>query len=323
MVKEQSRRRFLGLAAAGATSVGISSVASRKTQAVSTVGGESVVGQTDTIVARQVSDQWERVSFEAPFELTPIVIMQPVSAHDSAPVSVHLRKVTRRGFEFRLEAWESHDGEYTPEQFSYLAVARGVYELSGSLVNAEAGFVAADASPQSVSFDHSFTRRPVVLAQTQTNGRHGDAAVGSSAVTRVAVTGPNQFTVRLQQQEQYRSETVGYLAFELGAGVLDPPIDALDQRLGRFEVESTTQSVTDGWHSITFEHTYDQPIFLSGLQTLAGHDTATTRVEKLHSEGVAIRIEEDRSHDRELIHVPERVGYAVFENEQLLYVSPR
>ncbi len=321
MVREQSRRRFLQLAAAGATSVGISSVASRNGRAVSAVDGPSVVGQTGTIVASHgTADTWQRVSFETPFALTPVVIMQPVSVREPVSVPVSVRKVTRRGFEFTL-AGQGHRID-DPERISYLAVARGVHELSGSLINAEAGFVTADASPQTVSFDHPFRGQPVVFAQPQThNSYRGDAAGPDDSIgTKIDVAGPDQFSVRLRDQERYRrfhrSETVGYLAFETGGGVLDPPKSALDRLLGRFEIATAPKSITDPWHQLVFEQTYNQPILLAGMQRTET-TTATPHVANLESESAAIRVEEEGSRT---IAASERIGYAVFENEHLLYV---
>lgn len=320
MVREQSRRRFLQLAAAGATSVGISSVASRKNRAVAAIDGPSVVGQTGTIVAsHSVPGQWQRVSFETPFALTPVVIMQPVAPRVPGPVPVYVRKVTRRGFEFTF-AGQDRWGESEPARISYLAVARGIHELSGSLVHAEAGFVGADTSLQTVPFDHSFTQRPIVFAQSQThNHQRVTARAGGSVITQIDVTSTDRFSVHLQEQEQHQqTETVGYLAFEPGSGVLDPPMGALDQLLGRFEIATAPKSVTDPWHQLVFEHTYDQPILLAGIQTLAENDTAGARVANLNSENAAIRIEDE--HGNRAIGVSERIGYAVFENEHLLYV---
>lgn len=321
MVREQSRRRFLQLAAAGATSIGISSVASRKSRAVAAIDGPSVVGQTGTIVvSHSATGRWQRVSFETPFALTPVVIVQPVAARNPGPVPVYVRKVTRRGFEFTV-AGHDRRGQNEPARVSYLAVARGVHELSGSLINAEAGFVGADASLQPVSFDHSFTEQPIVFAQSQTHNYRG-TKTGSerSIVTQIDVTSPDQFLVHLQERGQYQqfqqSETVGYLAFEPGSGVLDPPMGALDQ-LGRFEIATAPKSVTDPWHQLVFEHTYDQPILLAGIQAMAENNTARTRVANLNSESAAVRLEE---HSNRAIDGPDGIGYAVFENEHLLYV---
>lgn len=321
MVREQSRRRFLQLAAAGATSVGISSVASQKSQAVAAIDGPSVVGQTGTIVvSHSAAGRWQRVSFETPFTLTPVVIVQSVATCDTGPVPVYVRKVTRRGFEFTF-APQDHWEQSEPARVSYLAVARGVHELSGSLINAEAGFVSADTSLQPVSFDHSFTERPIVFAQSQTHNYRGATTdSGSSLITQIDVTSPDQFSVNLQEQGQYqrsqRSETVGYLAFEPGSGVLDPPVGALNQ-LSRFEIATAPKSVTDPWHQLVFEHTYDQPILLAGIQTMAENNTARTRIANLNSENAAVRLEE---HGNRAVGAPERIGYAVFENEHLLYV---
>lgn len=278
-----------------------------------------MVGQTGTIVASHSTvGRWQRVSFETPFALTPIVITQLVSAHESVPVSI--RKVTRRGFEFALTGQR---GE-TPERVSYLAVARGVHELSGSLINAEAGFVAADASSRTVPFDHAFTGQPIVLAQSQTHNSYHEDAVGSSGSidTQIEVTGADRFSVHLHDRRRYQrshpSETVGYLAFEPGAGVLDPPGKALDQLLGRFEIATAPKSVTDPWHQLVFEQTYDQPILLAGLQERTEHGTVATRVANLDSGGAAIRTDED--HNDRTTDPSERIGYAIFENEHLLYV---
>lgn len=322
MVREQSRRRFLRLAAAGATSVGVSSVASRKSRAVPAVGDPSVIVQTGTaIVGHGTADGWQRVDFEVPFELTPVVIVQPVATRKPASVPIYIRKVTRRGFEFRHSAGDRRTD--TPERVSYIAVARGVHALPGALIHVEAGFVAAAESPRTVPFDHPFTERPIVFAQAQTHASHrGAAGPDDSIVTRFDVAGSDWFSVCLHDRRRYqrtrRSETVGYLAFEPGAGVLDPPMGALNGLLGRFEIATAPNSITKRWHQLAFEHTYDQPILLAGTQTRTENEIVTIRVDNLDSEGAAIRLEKEHGDRRG--DPAQRVGYAVFENEHLLYV---
>ncbi|WP_330632217.1 hypothetical protein [Halocatena halophila] len=316
MVQEQSRRRFLQVAAAGATSVGMSSVASQHSLAVPAIGGPAAVIQTGTLVIDRSDRQtWNRVSFGTSFALSPIVIVQPVTAR-FAPVAV--RKVTRRGFEFNFSGGLDDQELHFPQRLSYVAVARGEYTMTGTSLSVEAGFMTCGHTPSTVTFDRPFDDAPVVFTQPQTTPA-GEQIHRARAVTETSPTDPQSCTVRLDGPTTTNPQTVGYLAFERGTGVLDPPEEVPEELLSRYEVASTDRTLTDSWHSFQFHQRYDQPVVLVESQSNQSGSTAITHVSDLNSGGGSLRIEDGRP-TRATSARTERIGYGVFENEFVLFV---
>ncbi|MGA9402528.1 MAG: hypothetical protein WBV42_16865, partial [Haladaptatus sp.] len=142
---------------------------------------------------------------------------------------------------------------------------------------------------------------PVVFAQPQT-------ANGSDPViSRLSKITGNSFGVRLQEEEGqdgHVSETVGYIALQRRSGRIDGRV---------FEVRQADEEITEEWQRISFGNRYDSPLFYADMQTLNGGDTAELRYRNLTGNGVEVKIEEEESADTETSHVPETVGYAVFE----------
>jgi hypothetical protein len=259
-------------------------------------------GETGRVTTNQASaSTWHAIAFENAY-VAPVVIMQPLSDNGGDPTTVRLRNVRSTGFEWQMDEWDYRDGAHTTETVAYLAVESGLFELEDG-TRVEAGTVSVDHGFAPVVFAQPFPQTPVILSQAQTAG--DPAAV----VTRQRSASASGFEVQLQEQEAndpvHGLETVGYLAIAPGPGMTGGVA---------FEADLTADAVTHAWHTLAFSDSYSDPVFLAGLQTRDGGDTAGLRYRNLGSTAVEVFVEEEKSRDTEVNHTTEVVGYLVFDH---------
>jgi hypothetical protein len=240
-----------------------------------------------------------------------VVVMQPASFNGGHPTTIRIRNITENAFEFQMDEWDYLDGAHTTETIGYLVMEAGAYELQDG-VRVEAGFIDVDHNFAQVVFDPAFAAAPVVLTQAQT-------FFGSSAVvTRQRNTDAGGFEVKVQEEEgndgSHAQETVGYIAIEAGAGTIGDMA---------YEVQLTPDAVTHDWYTIDFQQSYSDPIFLAGMQSYDGGNTAGVRYNALGADQAQVFIEEEQSADSEISHTTETIGYVVFNHaSSLTMVGP-
>ncbi len=186
----------------------------------------------------------------------------------------------------------------TEETASHVTIDAGVHEVENGRY-AEAGRTVTDHRWQSVSFDHGFDITPLVFCQAET------VQGGQAIVTRVRSVSRSGFDVRLQESERFgghKTESIGYIAIE-------PATNAIGKR----PAELGVVAVDDGWTTVNFDRSYEQPVFVACMQTTIGGNTVGLRRMNLTGKSVALMAEEETSRDSETAHVSEQVGYLVFE----------
>lgn len=230
--------------------------------------------------------------------------MQPLSYRGGQPVHVRLKEVSSDRFEFQIEEWDYLDGKHIIEEASYIVLESGRHLLEeGALI--EAGKVSVNQDFKRVDFTNEFDSAPVVLTQSQSyNG-------GQAVVTRQRNFDSKGFEVRLQEEEKsngiHAYEDVGYVAVEQFS----------DEN---FEFGFTGDRVKHDWFKVDFLGSYsDRPLFLASIMSYDGGDSAGLRYDKLTSNGVLVKVEEEQSLDAEVRHTSENVGYFVFSNERDIY----
>jgi len=276
--------------------------------ALSDSSPSSSTGETGQIELKQGdANNWYDVTLDGSYT-DPVVIMNPPSHNGSDPSHVRLRNVSSDSFEFRVEEWDYLDGWHMNETMSYAVFEAGTRTLSDG-TQVVVGTTSTDHESSAVAFARSFDSTPVVLSQPQT-------FVGSDAiVTRNWNVSTDGFTVQLQEQESrgaHYAETVGYVAIDSATGTNDG---------SKYEVSRSANGVTDGWQTISFEQSYETPMFLADMQTRDGSDTAGVRCQNLSSDAVDVMIEEEQSYDNEMAHLAESVGYVVFDGSGLISES--
>ena len=250
-----------------------------------------------------VNDQWKTVTLNRPYD-EPVVIVGALSYNGSDPSVIRVRNVTGSGFEVRVQEWEYLDGHHAIEQVDYLVIESGSYELPGGS-RVEAGRFSANAAGSfaAVQFKQPFSTVPVVMTAT-TSVNEGDAV--TMRLRNITTT---KFDYRIQEQEandqRHTPEEAGYIAWEPSAGSMDGLV---------FEIGRTANSVTHNFQAVPFYEPFSSPpVFLAGMQTFDGSDTAAVRWQKKQPDGIEVKVEEEQSMDAETDHTTEVIGYMVFE----------
>jgi len=245
------------------------------------------------------SDAWNSLSFVNEYD-DPVVAMGPPSYNGSQPTTLRARNVSSGSIEYQLDEWEYLDGRHASEEVPFAVVESGRHTLSDG-ASLEASQRQVKHNWRSVTFSEAFEGTPTVLVnRTSTNYE-------KAAVPRVRNVTNRGFEVRLQKEEAESdaldtTERVGWIAIERGSGDTGHSYEA-----GR-----TADTVTDAWHTIEFDGSYSETVFLASPQTADGGDPMTLRHRDLGSESVDVFCEEARSNDSETGHTTEQVGYAVF-----------
>lgn len=260
--------------------------------------------QTGHIQLTQANkSSWTKVTFDQPFAESPIVVAGPPSFRGPNPVTIRIRKITKKGFEIQLDEWDYQDGEHSLEHVFFLAMVPGIYELNGVLV--EAGRISqVDHGWKPHQFEANFSAPPIILPQV--SSYRGPAAV-TKRLAKVSNTG---FLVRVQEEEKadgrHVKEQIDYVALQSGEGELNGK---------RFKVGFSQSLITHQWKTVPFEASLENPGFLAAAQTFSGKDPISVRYRNLTNSDVQVRCQEETSKDKETAHhFGEKVGWVVFES---------
>jgi PAN domain len=268
-------------------------------------GSQARVMETGFVEVRQRNArQWHTVRLTKRFN-NPVVIIGPVSANGGDPAHVRVRRVSRRGFEFRIEEF-GDDGKHTRETLSYMVVEKGIHRFKGMVIEAGTILTGADLVNRQWSFvdlSNRWRKAPVVLAQTQTF--KGPDAV----VARIKGVTRRGFEVSLSEQESDRGgharETIAFVAISQG----------------RHQIEgsrSTNSNLWSGriskansrWLHLEFPRRFrgDLPALFATAQSSNGADSFDVRYRRLQERSVQLRLQEEQSKDRETNHTNEVLG---------------
>ncbi|MDH5325610.1 MAG: tyrosinase family protein [Gammaproteobacteria bacterium] len=87
----------------------------------------------------------------------------------------------------------------------------------------------------------------------------------------------------------------------------------------QFEFNTTATSVTHQWSTINLNVDYgNAPCALADMQTFAGNNTASVRIQNATADHLQVSVQEEKSRDREVTHVAEAIGY-LMGNPGLIY----
>jgi len=265
------------------------------------VGGRTATAESDPqvdVAAATVDEEWQSVSLSGSYE-DPVVLAPTLSYRGPQPATVRLRNVTVGSFEVAVEEWLYLDGRHRDETVGWVATDPGKHSVGDAEL--AVGRVRTNHEWEPVSFPASFPSTPVVFSQAQTVAGRQPVTVRNRDVS------DSGLSVRLQEEEAqgpHLTEEIGYLAIEPGTGTL----------AGRAFEAGTRADVGHGWQRVEFDGTYRQPVFLADVQTYRGWNTCAVRYRNLTESAVEVKVEEERSADREVAHLGERVGYLVVES---------
>ncbi len=248
----------------------------------------------------KIDNTWARVDFEEPF-LNPVIIAGPPSFSNSNPVVIRIRNVTSSGFEIRLQRWRYLADTHPIETVSYIAIEKGAHTLSDGTV-IEAGLINA-GSNKATTFNYMtpFSSKPVIMTSISTSNTSIPATSRLTSVTKTKAT------VIIDKEENASSdilrEQISYLACE--------PTNSI---IGGMKVIAahTGKIVKHKWYGIHFrEQLYDTPLFLAAISPQTGGDPAVVRYSNKSTDSVQVKIEEEQSLDKEVIHAREDLSYVL------------
>jgi uncharacterized repeat protein (TIGR01451 family) len=252
-------------------------------------------------VAQRVTHGWKYVRFPITFKAMPVVLANPTTNSDIAPVVVQVRNISRQGFEVRLREEEAADGAHGNENVSWVAVEPG---LSATDLKWEAGTLAnVDHLGDTIVFKQSYGTVPIFLPSIITNAQTDPATIRLTQID-------NQKALFFEQEETSAdaevirlNETVGYLAMEPGQLMVDED--------GTVIGEAGKVNVTTAWATVNLAKTYTKPVvIISGVTNFEGQPI-TLRVRNVTSKKFEVRLQEWSYLDG--VHTPENISWMVVE----------
>ncbi|UPM44803.1 glucosamine inositolphosphorylceramide transferase family protein [Halocatena salina] len=268
------------------------------TNAASTQRTDSLSAVNASARPLTVDDPWQTYEFAGQYD-SPVVIAMPPSYTGPDPCHIRLQNVSSERFDARIEEWRYLNGVHYEETAGSLVMEPGEYDLDGGSA-VEVGRTVADHTWSTVSFDQTFETPPLVFCQAET------VQGPQPMITRISDVSTDGFAVRVQEEEAiggyHRTESLGYVAIEPGSGTLN----GMTFEAGRMDLE-------DQWSRLSFDNTYTNPVFLAGMQSFNGSNTASLRHRNLSTTSVEVMVQEEQSQDDEMSHVIEQVGYLVLE----------
>lgn len=251
--------------------------------------------------------------------VNPVVFAQPLSNKGGDPSIIRITDIDAANdtFSFYLQEAEYLGGWHVEESFSYIVVEAGTWQLDdGTLL--EVGTVDTDKTAkwsssawESIGFSQDFADTPTILSQVQTNN---DPEFVRTRQRDAAAQG---FSLGLEKEEALRggghgSETVGWLAISSGMGVWDD---------FAYQAGNTGNTVTHKWHDLDLSAFDATPNLLASIATYNGVDSSGLRYREVSgtdSNGIQIKIEEDKSLDSETKHTREEVNFLAIEGNGIL-----
>ncbi|WP_319548578.1 hypothetical protein [Desulfogranum marinum] len=247
----------------------------------------------------EVNHNWKRVELEHSFT-NPVIIAGPPSYNGNAPGVIRLRNIDSTGFEIQFAEWDYLDGYHATETVSYLAVEKGHHTVDGTTI--EAGSLTGTTSFKTTSFQTTFSNTPIVMT---TIASINEPETIAGRIRNVSSSGfQYYFTEQEANANTHTKETVNYLAWEEGNGL----IDAIN-----VEASYTANAITHDWEYVDFQNTTEQlPFLFADLQTTNGSDVSATRMRNPTETRFQVKVEEEQSKDSEVNHTTEVIGYLIF-----------
>ncbi len=249
----------------------------------------------------EINHNWARVDFEEPF-VDPVVVAGPLSFNDGDPSVIRLRNITSTGFEIRVQEWNYLDGSHAFEKATYLVIEKGVHTLENG-IQIEAGIITVDGkATKSVPFTSAFATEPVVITSVATFNDPNAVTHSIKDLSNV------DFSVSLTEEEKsthtHGEERISFIALE-----------EINMTFGNLKVivGKVSKSVTHKWYTLQFgKQLQEEPFILTTMSPQRGRDTASLRYQNRNQSSVEIKVEEEQSKDREIIHSREAFGYLLF-----------
>jgi hypothetical protein len=208
-----------------------------------------------------------------------------------------VRNVSGDRFELKLDLWEGGSRVPKPETVVYLVADAGSHRLAG--LTAESGKIQTSGLVnnnqwQTVAFSSPFLQAPAVFTAVSTT------ADADPVTSRVRLITKDGFEISMQEVEaqgdNHAIETLSWIAIEKGSGLTEDgrSVNVVDVLVGS---KATAISITDRAEGRS-------PLVLGAIASAFEEDPCVLRYKKGKNR-VQLRLEEDKTADREKNHVTE------------------
>ncbi len=157
-----------------------------------------------------VDTDWQSVSFEQPFETTPIVLCQTETEQGWHPIVTRVSNVSPDGFDVRIQEEEAHGTHYT-EALGYIALEPGTGTLDGKAF--EAGHTTLDHAWDRLSFDREYSN-PAFLAGIQSFAGYNTCNLRRWNLSKTGVEVMVEEERSSDEKQTHVNERVAYLVLE-------------------------------------------------------------------------------------------------------------
>lgn len=169
------------------------------------VGGERLVAGSESAVTQA----WKTISYEHAFAKKPVVFSSIVSDNDMSAVVPRLRRVRSRTFRVRLQTEEANTNYHSPETVNWIAIQSG----SRNKVREVGVIKGVSHKWRSMKFSQQYSRKPVVLAQSQLAMDTDVAVLRHHKLNRRGLLLRMQEERSADQEFKHAGEWVGFAVF--------------------------------------------------------------------------------------------------------------
>lgn len=269
----------------------------------------------DTLGSNRTPD---RVTFQQPFDVPPIVIGIPSQAGNNS-ASIRITNVDTNGFDELILEPDNWDGRHLAMVIHYVAIEPGRHVLpDGTVIEAGftdlanvqfgSGFTGGSASWRSVSFSAPLFGTPVVLHQLQTANSETRSVANQSSrphITSIARNPSNLgFDLAIERSQANSgpfpsTERIGWVAFPTGATGNFPDTGGATVTWNTTTTGATIRGWDDGCFSNPHGLSGGSPIVIAKKISRNNRDGGWLRYCTINGTSISLRVDEDRDQDTE------------------------
>ncbi len=157
--------------------------------------------------------EYQAVSFEQPFQVSPVMLATVASFNESDTVAIRLNDIDTNGFIADLQEQEANRQTHAMETINYIAWEPSIGIAGGVAFEIERTDNVVSHQPVNITFMTPFNESPVLLANMQTRNGRNTANVRHDSMD---IYGVNVLISEEQSKDSemwHPNEVVGYMVF--------------------------------------------------------------------------------------------------------------
>lgn len=266
-----------------------------------TIGYISVKYNTDIAIiygSILIDHNWTKININRTFT-NPIIIVSDVTYNGSDSVTTRIKNITSNSFEIKLQ--EPNNGKHTYEKIFFMIGESGTINLSDDFIVQFGSLNTNKLSSNGFETINTttFSTTPNVLTQIQTyNGTDW-------AITRTNNISTTSFDLTMQEKESnnnggHVTEKIGWMAISRGTYINN----------NLFIESGYCDNVKHYFKKVYFENLFiTSPNLFVKMMSFNGSDPSNLRITNIYNSNFYVKVQEDQSKDKEIIHIGERIGF--------------